>query len=106
MTLELYSRGLNVIAVEPNDAMRLNGINRTKNCKIEWFGGTGEDTGMKKSFFDIVTFGSSFNVCNRQQALIEASRILKPNGWFAWVWNHRDIESNLIQKDIERIIKK
>ncbi len=105
LTLELYSRGLNVFAVEPNDAMRLNGINRTKNCKIQWFEGTGENTGMKKSFFDIVTFGSSFNVCNRQQALKEASRILKPNGWFACMWNHRDIESNLIQKDIERIIK-
>ena len=105
LTLELFSRDLDVEAVEPNDAMRKNGIERTKNLNINWFEGSGENTGRESSKFDIVTFGSSFNVCDRQLALRETSRILKPYGWFACMWNHRDIETNNIQKEIEKIIK-
>lgn len=54
--------------------------------------------------FDLVTFGSSFNVCNRQEALEEAKRILKTQGWFACMWNHRDLTDPL-QKEIEDILK-
>ena len=106
LTLELAKFGLNVWAVEPNDAMRANGIKRTKEYPaVQWFEGVGEDTGMETGKFDLVTFGSSFNVCDRQQALAETNRILKPNGWFACMWNHRDLEDP-IQKKIEDIIKK
>lgn len=59
---------------------------------------------MDADTFDLVTFGSSFNVCNRQEALIEVKRILKHNGWFACMWNHRDLNDPL-QKEIEDILK-
>ena len=62
-------------AVEPNDAMRKNGINRTKKfSNVQWYEGVGEHTGMDADTFDLVTFGSSFNVCNRQEALIEVKK--------------------------------
>ena len=59
---------------------------------------------MRDNEFDIVTFGSSFNVCNRQEALKESKRILKSKGWFACMWNHRKLEDPL-QKQIEDIFK-
>lgn len=106
LTLELAKAGLVVRAVEPNDAMRANGIKRTSGYpNVSWFEGVGEDTGMDASSFDLVTFGSSFNVCDRQRALAETSRILKPNGYFACMWNHRDLEDPL-QQEIETVIKK
>ena len=106
LTLKLAEFGLNVYAVEPNDAMRGNGIKRTKQFdNVQWFEGVGEHTGMESGIFDIVTFGSSFSVCNRQEALQECKRILKPNGWFACMWNHRDLNDPL-QKKIEDVIKK
>jgi len=106
LTLELLKAGLNVYAVEPNDAMRANGIKRTKNYpNVSWFDGVGEDTGMESSKFQLVTFGSSFSVCDRQQALAETSRILKSGGWFACMWNHRDLDDPL-QKEIEGVIKR
>ena len=106
LTLELAKFGLKVWAVEPNDAMRANGIKRTAEYStVQWFEGVGEDTRMEAGKFDLVTFGSSFNVCDRQQALVETSRILKPNGWFACMWNHRDLEDP-VQQTIESIIKK
>ena len=55
--------------------------------------------------YHMTTFGSSFNVCDRQKALIESKRILVHRGWFACMWNHRDLEDPL-QKEIESIIKK
>lgn len=104
LTKELARRGFVVTAVEPNDAMRKNGIEQLKNApNVTWFKGTGEDTGQSDGQFNGVTFGSSFNVLNRAQALKETARILKPNGWFACMWNHRDLEDP-IQSKIEAII--
>lgn len=105
LTLMLAARGLDVTAVEPNDAMRANGIKRTAElANVKWHEGTGEATGQAAQAFDMVTFGSSFNVCDRQQALKETARILKPRGWFACMWNHRNLEDP-IQARIEAIIK-
>lgn len=105
LTMKLAEAGLTVYAVEPNDAMRANGIERTK-CfdKVQWAEGVGEHTGMETSKFDLVTFGSSFNVCNRMEALVESKRILKEHGWFACMWNHRDLNDPL-QAEIEEIFK-
>ena len=104
LTLMLASRGMDVIAVEPNDAMRANGIKRTSEFdSVNWHEGTGENTG-QGMIFDMVTFGSSFNVCDRQKALKETARILKPKGFFACMWNHRQLDDE-IQANIESIIK-
>ena len=105
LTIELAKRGLIVTAVEPNDAMRKNGIKQTQNLKnVSWFEGSAEDTKQTAHAFEIVTFGSSFNVCQRDKALLETARILKPAGYFACMWNHRDLEDP-IQSKIENIIK-
>ncbi len=105
LTLMLAARSLDVVAVEPNDSMRANGIKRTeKLANVRWHEGTGESTGQVTQAFDMVTFGSSFNVCDRQAALKETARILKPRGWFACMWNHRQLDDP-IQSQIEAIIK-
>lgn len=105
LTLMLAARGLDVVAVEPNNAMRANGIKRTDGLgNVRWHEGTGEQTGQTARAFDGVTFGSSFNVCDRALALKEAARILKPHGWLACMWNHRHLEDP-IQAQIEVIIK-
>lgn len=106
LTLMLLERGFDVVAVEPNATMRASGIERTKGLEhIVWVDGAGEETKQPASHFDMVTFGSSFNVTDRIKSLQETARILKPRGWFACLWNHRDI-NNPIQKKIENIIKK
>lgn len=105
LTLMLAARGFDVTAVEPNNAMRANGIKRTASLpNVRWFEGTGEQTGQTSQSFNLVTFGSSFNVCDRQVALKETARILRPNGWFACMWNHRQLDDP-IQDRIESIIK-
>lgn len=105
LTLHLARHGFQVMAVEPNDAMRELGIQRTREFdNVQWFEGTGEKTGQADTQFELVTFGSSFNVCDREKALLETDRIIKPGGWFACMWNHRNLDDP-IQEKIESIIK-
>jgi ubiquinone/menaquinone biosynthesis C-methylase UbiE len=101
LTRKLELRGLRVVAVEPNDAMRTLGSTRTRG--VVWYEGTGEDTRQPDATFDLVTFGSSFNVTDRARALVETARIARPGGWFACMWNHRDLEDPL-QRAIETTI--
>ncbi|MFN8391612.1 MAG: class I SAM-dependent methyltransferase [Bdellovibrionota bacterium] len=106
LTLPIAKRGYRVTSVEPNDAMRANGMRLTSNLpNVSWIEGTGEDTKQPVSSFDMVTFGSSFNVTDRPRALVETARILKNRGWFACMWNHRSLEDP-IQQGIESVIRK
>jgi len=104
LTKELLKHGLTVRAVEPNDAMRTIGIENTKGGLATWSVGTGEATGLATNSVYAAFFGSSFNVVDQNLALSEVSRILVPNGWFACMWNHRDLVDP-IQQRIETIIK-
>jgi ubiquinone/menaquinone biosynthesis C-methylase UbiE len=109
LTLQLAKNGIGskagVVAVEPNNEMRKLGKERTKEFQfIEWHEGTGEKTDQKDNEFDIVTFGSSFNVTDRNLAIKESVRIAKKEAWFACMWNHRDLDDEH-QKEIETIIK-
>src|ERR1700734_4506367 len=104
LTKELLKHGLTVKSVEPNDAMRAIGIKNTQGQCVTWSVGTGEATGLPTGSAYAVFFGSSFNVVDQNAALVEVSRVLLPKGWFACMWNHRDLDDP-IQQRIESIIK-
>ena len=104
LTKELLKYGLTVRCVEPNDAMRTIGIRNTKGKSVTWSVGTGETTGLPTGSVYAVFFGSSFNVVDQGLALTEACRILVSHGWFACMWNHRNLDDS-IQRRIESIIK-
>jgi SAM-dependent methyltransferase len=104
LTLPLLDRGLTVDAVEPNDAMREIGRGRTADrTGVAWFDGTGEATGRPAGRYDLVTFGSSFNVTDRSLAMVETARIGKPGAWFACMWNHRNLDDPF-QAEVEAMI--
>ena len=104
LTIMLLERGLEVVAVEPNDAMREIGIERTKGQNVKWVRATGLENGLKSGDFDWVTFGSSFSVMDRGEALKESHRLLKKGGYFSCMWNHRDLNDPL-QKSVEAIVE-
>ncbi len=104
LTKLLLDRGLLVTAVEPNDEMRKVGQSVTSGRQVTWIEGTGENTGLPGATFNLVTFGSSFNTTDRSAALVETSRLLRPNGWFACLWNHRNLSDSL-QAEVEAYIR-
>lgn len=103
LSVMLLERGCSVVAVEPNDAMREIGIERTKGQDIKWIRATGIESGLDDLRFDWITFGSSFNVMDRTKALHESHRLLKPSQYFSCMWNHRDL-TDPIQEIAEKII--
>jgi ubiquinone/menaquinone biosynthesis C-methylase UbiE len=104
LTKLLALNGLTVRAVEPNDAMMAFGVKNTEGMSVTWTKGVGEQTGLPKSSVHAVFFGSSFNVLDQKATLSEVKRILVPGGYFACMWNHRDLNDHL-QNEIEEIIR-
>lgn len=105
LSLLLAGKGLYVQALEPNLAMSERGAECTRhNPLISWVNTTAEDTRLKSNTYDMVSFGSSFNVVEQTAALQESLRICKPCGWLMMIWNHRDLDDPL-QRRIEACIK-
>ncbi|MCR6572175.1 class I SAM-dependent methyltransferase [Campylobacter insulaenigrae] len=103
LSIMLAERGCEVVAVEPNDAMREIGMERTQNMNIQWVRAVSNNSTLDSNSFDWVTFGSSFDVIDRNEAMEEAHRLLRINGYFTCMWNHRDL-NDPIQKVAEDTI--
>jgi ubiquinone/menaquinone biosynthesis C-methylase UbiE len=99
----LAAAGLSVIALEPNAAMRAIGMEKTREQNVTWREANGEDTGVPAASVDLVSYGSSLNVLDRDRALAEAARVLRNQGWMTCLWNHRDLDDPL-QRTIETTI--
>lgn len=101
-TKMLAARGLrSVTAVEPNDAMRQQGILATQGRNISWREGCGEATGLATGCCDLVSMASSFHWVDFDRGCTEFERVLRPGGRFAALWNPRLIEVNPLLVEIE-----
>jgi ubiquinone/menaquinone biosynthesis C-methylase UbiE len=101
-TRTLAAHGLrSVVAVEPNDDMRAQGIQTSRGTGIVWYKGSAEATGLPDGSADLVSMASSFHWANFDQACDEFHRILRPGGVFVALWNPRFIEANPLLVEIE-----
>lgn len=105
LTKMLSNFGYEVNAIEPNDAMREEGIKYTKNTSIIWKKGDGENTQMPSNFCDWVIMASSFHWTDYKKSLPEFNRILKNDGYFSAIWNPRNITEGSIFETIENNIR-
>ena len=106
MTKLLSNLGVKVLAVEPNDAMREEGIKYTQHTPVSWQRGSGENTGVSDDFADWVIMASSFHWTDPKQSLPEFSRALKKDSYFTAIWNPRDIKPGSLFEEIENEIFK
>ena len=106
-TRMLADRSLHsVVAVEPNDEMREQGIETSRGTNIVWRKGSAEATGLPDSSADLASMASSLHWADFDKACDEFHRILRPGGVFAALWNARFIEANPLLVDIEEQIAK
>ena len=87
----LAQRGVKVIAIEPNSAMRQVA---TSHPLVEFKDGDAENTKLEGNSVDLITCFQSFHWFNPEPTLIEFARILKPGGKIALIWNDRDIDGD------------
>jgi SAM-dependent methyltransferase len=83
----LAAHGAEVIAVEPNAAMR-EGAAPAQN--VTWVARTAEDTGLPDGSADLVTAFQAFHWFDAEAAIAEMRRLLRPGGRAALVYNERD----------------
>ena len=101
-TRMLAARGLHsVVAVEPNDDMRAQGIETSRGSGIVWNKGSAEASGLPDRSADLVSMASSLHWADFDHACVEFHRILRPGGLFAALWNPRLIEVNPLLVEIE-----
>jgi ubiquinone/menaquinone biosynthesis C-methylase UbiE len=101
-TRMLAARGLHtVVAVEPNDDMRGQGIESSHGTSIVWRKGSAEATGLPDGSAHLVSMASSLHWADFDKACDEFHRILRPGGVFVALWNPRFIEANPLLVEIE-----
>jgi SAM-dependent methyltransferase len=101
----LARRGLHsVVAVEPNDDMRGQGIETSRDTKVVWKKGSAEATGLADGCVDLLSMASSFHWADFDKACTEFHRALRPRGVFVALWNPRYIEANPLLVEIENEI--
>ena len=97
---QLAAHGVRVLAVEPNAEMRAAAI---PHPGIEWRAGTAEATGLDSGIVGLVLCAQAFHWFRAQQALAEFSRILRPGGRLALMWNSRDRADPLTRAYVQAI---
>ena len=101
------ANGNSVIGVEPNSVMRAAAEEiLTDFPGFTSINGTAEETTLGDSSVDFITAGQAFHWFDPDRSKAELSRILKPGGWTALIWNDRNLESTPFLKDYEALLLK
>lgn len=87
-TRSLVARGLEVIAVEPDDVMRAALAEALPSVRA--VKGTAESIPLPDAGVDVITAAQSWHWVDDARALPEAARVLKPGGSLSLVWNIRE----------------
>lgn len=82
----LAERGVRVIAVEPNAAMREAAA---PHARVEWREGSAEATGLAAGSADLVLCAQAFHWFRPDEAIREFHRVLNPGGRLVLMWNQR-----------------
>lgn len=82
----IAERGAEVIALEPNPAMR---DAAAPHPRVRWREAAAESTGLDPASADLVLCAQAFHWFRPAEALREFHRVLKPGGRLALMWNRR-----------------
>lgn len=94
LTRQLIARDIEVVAVEPGDAMR--GVLERVLPEVEALAGRAEEIPLPDASVDAVTVGQAFHWFDPEPALAEMRRVLRPGGGFALFWNQWDEDDPLL----------
>lgn len=102
----LLDAGCEVFAVEPNAAMRDAAENQLGgNPLFHSVAAPAETTTLPEQSVDMILSAQAFHWFDRERARAEFTRILKPSGSIALVWNVRQTDSAPFLRDYEALLK-
>jgi ubiquinone/menaquinone biosynthesis C-methylase UbiE len=101
----LLENGNRVFGVEPNAEMRQAGEEYLSQYpNFTSISGTAENTGLSDHSIDLVTVAQAAHWFDREKALPEFQRILKPDGYLALLWNDRRFDATEFDRDYEQML--
>lgn len=101
----LLENGNRVLGVEPNADMRAAGEQYlAKFPNFSSVVGTAEATTLPDRSLDFVTAAQAAHWFDRDKALVEFHRILKPGGYLVLLWNDRLVETAGFNRDYEQLV--
>ncbi|MFI6997679.1 class I SAM-dependent methyltransferase [Nocardia sp. NPDC050175] len=89
LTEGLLAAGATVIAVEPDDGMRIELMRRLPGVRA--YEGTAEAIPLADGSVDAIVAGQAFHWFDQQRAFPEFARVLQKGGVFAALWNTDDV---------------
>jgi SAM-dependent methyltransferase len=96
-----------VYGVEPNAAMRDAAEEYLKDFPtFISHDGTAESTGLDDASMDFVTASQAFHWFDPDKTRAEFTRILKPGGWIALIWNERQLDTTEFLHEYEKLLLK
>lgn len=106
ISAEIFLRhGDRVYAIEPNAAMRQAAEDRLRSLPgFTSLNGTAEATGLPDASVDLVLAAQAFHWFDPPAAKREFTRILKPGGVVALVWNSRLTDATPFLRDYEALL--
>jgi SAM-dependent methyltransferase len=104
LTERFLQRHYTVEAIEPNAEMRDAGrrILALARCRVH--DARAEATGLPDASIDLAVSGQAFHWFEIDPTLVELSRILRPGGRVALVWNVRDEGADEFMSEYERLL--
>jgi SAM-dependent methyltransferase len=105
-SLPMAERGWRVTAVEPGRPLLdvLRGAATNAGLIVSTVQASAEETGLDPESADLVTAAQSFHWFDKERALPEIARILRPSGGVALFWNVRDIERSPFLADYDALL--
>lgn len=90
----LADRGVRVIAIEPNAAMRAAA---RPHPNVQWRDAAADRTGLPDASLDLVLCAQAYHWFEPKAACAEFARILEPAGRLALIWNDGDESEPLVK---------
>lgn len=99
-------RGYTVVGVEPNKEMRDKSVELLgDHSKFTAIDGTSEHTNLNTQSVDAIVAGQAFHWFDPRRSKKEFTRILKPGGIVALIWNERLVRTTFEKKYDDLIVK-
>ena len=107
LTKLVLETGAKVFGVEPNREMRAAAERLLSDCaRFQSVNGTAEATTLPDASVNLVVAGQSFHWFDVPKTRAEFSRVLKPGGWVALVWNERPPDATPFLADYEGLLRR
>lgn len=102
----LLERGSEVIAVEPNQAMREAAEQRLySNPNFQSKSGSAEATGLPERSVDFIVCAQAFHWFDQVAAQTEFRRILQPGGKVILIWNSRLTHGTSFREEYDQLLR-